>query len=149
MILALGIESWASFPFGTAESLGSFLASQLLNAAFPSPSLLTFQVFHFSQTKQDLATSILVCHQHRYKQCLHPLQNVRGLPRDKVQPRTVWRETCKGAAGLGRHLTLPLMLCSRWCRQGLEVEQKKIPHLERQSKELVTPPVLSLSKNAK
>lgn len=81
---------------------------------------LSPQVFHLSQAKQDVATGVLVCHQHRCQQRLHPVQNVRRLPREEIQPSTIWRETRQGVAGPGGHITSPLRLC--WPRGGGDKE---------------------------
>lgn len=78
------------------------------------------QVFHLSQAKQDVAAGVLVCRQHRRQQRLHPVQNVRRLPREEVQPGTVWRETCQGVTGPGGRITSPLRL--RWPRGGRDQE---------------------------
>ena len=74
------------------------------------------QVFHLSQAKQDVAASVLVRHQHRRQQRLHPVQNVRRLPREEVQPGTVRRETCQGVAGLGGLIASPLRLLAQGCQ---------------------------------
>lgn len=81
-----------------------------------TPCLPSSQVFHLSQAKQDVAASLLVRHQHRRQQRLHPVQNVRCLPREEVQPGTVRRETCQGAAGPGGHITSPLRLLAQGCQ---------------------------------
>lgn len=78
------------------------------------------QVFHLSQAKQNVAAGVLVCRQHRCQQRLHPVQNVRRLPREEVQPGTVWRETCQGVTGPGGRITSPLRL--RWPRGGRDQE---------------------------
>lgn len=78
------------------------------------------QVFHLPQAKQDVAAGVLVCHQHCRQQRLHPVQNVRRLPREEVQPGSVWRETCQGVAGPGGCITSPLRLC--WPRGGRDKE---------------------------
>lgn len=67
-----------------------------------------------------MAAGVLVCHQHCCQQRLHPVQNVRCLPREEVQPGTVWREACQGAAGPGGCITSPLRLC--WPRGGRDKE---------------------------
>lgn len=84
-----------------------------LHSAVPP---LSPQVFHLSQAKQDMAASVLVCHQHRRQQRLHPVQNVRRLPREEVQSGPVWRETCEGAAGPGGRITSPLRLLAQGCQ---------------------------------
>lgn len=78
------------------------------------------QVFHLSQAKQDVAAGVLVCHQHRCQQRLYPVQNVRCLSREEVQPGSIWGETCQGVAGPGGCITSPLRLC--WPRGGRDKE---------------------------
>lgn len=51
-----------------------------------------------------MAAGVLVEHQYRYQQRLHPVQDVWRLRRETLQPSALWRKTGQRAAGVRRLL---------------------------------------------